>query len=55
MFFLRKKEKPVAVEQKCPVEGCTYATTETINLKKHIEWKHPGLAYEGEVTTERAE
>ena len=44
MNFFKKKEKPVATEQQCPAEGCTYTTKELADMKKHLEWKHPELS-----------
>ncbi|HEY94554.1 MAG TPA: hypothetical protein G4O15_06400 [Dehalococcoidia bacterium] len=48
MNIFKKKEKPVAIVQECPAEGCTYTTTELSNMKKHIEWKHPELSQKDE-------
>jgi hypothetical protein len=43
MGFFKKKVQPVAVERKCPAEGCVFTVYDEIALKKHIEWKHPEL------------
>lgn len=43
-FFKKKlKPKPVAVELKCPVEGCSIVCSDPVTLKRHTDWAHPGL------------
>jgi hypothetical protein len=44
MGFFNKKQRPVAVEVKCPAEGCGIIFNDKWELKRHIEWKHPELA-----------
>ena len=43
MGLLKKKQRPTITEIKCPVEGCPFTCSDTITLKKHIDWKHPEL------------
>lgn len=43
MGFFKKKEPPMAVELKCPADGCAITFDTEGDLKKHIAWKHPDL------------
>jgi len=44
MGLFKKKQAPAVTEFKCPVEGCSLIASDSITLKKHIDWKHPQLA-----------
>ena len=48
MNIFKKKEKPVTTIHQCPAEGCEYTSAESANMKKHVEWKHPGFAQKDE-------
>lgn len=41
MGLFKKKRAPT--ELKCPAEGCSFTTNDPVDLKKHIDWKHPEL------------
>ena len=42
-LFNKKRQKNILAELKCPMEGCSFTSSDSSMLKRHIEWKHPEL------------
>ena len=43
-LFNKKKESSQPTQVTCTAEGCSFICKDTVELKKHIDWKHPELA-----------
>jgi hypothetical protein len=55
MSLFKKKEPPAVIDCRCPVEGCDFTATDQINLKKHIDWKHPEISLSDEKVAEKVQ
>ena len=53
MGLFKKKERPGITELRCPADGCEFTTTDVPSMKRHLEWKHPGMPEDGGKTAEK--